>query len=234
MMMVQEDRKIEYLLRSLEVEALSFSTRFINDPLVRQKYMRNIKALSHEYQWKVQNGSLSIKKAAEQVNMIRNELLKFHRKSLSDLGRAYSEKMKKEGSSMTELTERYAKEKFKLPFNKLDVPQQNKVYLEIIESAGRDKLEATVLARRLSPLGRAIMFVTVGVIVYNVFTAEDKLMAVAEEGAELGGGLIGGTAVGYFAGLACGPASPVCVTIGVFIGGALGASGARAWFHWVP
>lgn len=231
--MSQKDREIEDLLRKLEIEALSFSTRFINDPQVRRKYMRNIKALSDEYKWKVQNGSLSIEKAAQQVNMIRNELMKVQRKSLSELGLAYSQKEKYAGKSMSELTGKYAMKKFNKSFSELNIPEQNKVYLEIIESAGRDRLETTILARRLSSLGRAIMFVTVGVIVYNVATAEDKLTAVAEEGAELGGGLLGGIAGGAAAGMACGPASPICVTIGVFIGGALGASGAKAWFHWM-
>ena len=38
-------------------------------------------------------------------------------------------------------------------------------------------------------------------------------------------GIAGGAIGGAIAGLACGPGSPVCVTLGVFIGGALAAFG---------
>ena len=48
----------------------------------------------------------------------------------------------------------------------------------------------------------------------------------------LGGGFAGGAAGGAIAGLACGPGAPICVTLGVFVGGALGALGADVSFGW--
>jgi hypothetical protein len=233
--MHQNDLDLDDLLITLNVEALGFSTRFINDPIVRQKYMRNIKRLSDEYKWKVRDGGLPLKKAAKKVNIIRNQLMEAQRRSLSDLGLAYSQKQKPIGKTLGELTERYAGDKFSRQFNQLSKPQQNQVYLENIESAGRNDFKTTILARTLSPLGRGIMFITTGIIIYNIATANDKLMAAAEEGAALGGGILGGMAGGAAAGLVCGPGAPVCVTIGVFIGGALGAAGTYgAWVHWLP
>ena len=43
----------------------------------------------------------------------------------------------------------------------------------------------------------------------------------------------GGAAGGALAGLACGPGVPLCVTVGVYVGGALGALGADYSFGWL-
>ncbi|BBA32787.1 uncharacterized protein sS8_0822 [Methylocaldum marinum] len=77
------------------------------------------------------------------------------------------------------------------------------------------------------------MVVTIGVAVYNIALAEEKAKATAREGVIIGGGLAGGAAGGAVAGLVCGPGAPVCVTVGVFVGGALGALGADFMFGWI-
>ena len=60
---------------------------------------------------------------------------------------------------------------------------------------------------------------------YNILSAEDKVAASVREGATLGGGVLAGAGGGAAAGWICGPGAPVCVGIGVFVGGALGALG---------
>lgn len=85
----------------------------------------------------------------------------------------------------------------------------------------------------MSVLGRGFLFVTLAVAVYNIVTAEDKVEATAREGVILGGGFVGGAAGGAVAGLACGPGAIICVTVGVFVGGALGAMGADLSFGWI-
>lgn len=77
------------------------------------------------------------------------------------------------------------------------------------------------------------MVVTVAFAVYNVATAEDTGQAIAREGVGLGAGLVGSMAGGAAAGLACGPGAPVCVAVGVFVGGALFALGADLTFDWI-
>lgn len=56
-------------------------------------------------------------------------------------------------------------------------------------------------------------------------TAEDKERQIAKEGATSGAGFVGGMIGGAVAGLACGPGAPVCVAVGVFVGGAAAALG---------
>lgn len=84
-------------------------------------------------------------------------------------------------------------------------------------------------ASMFSKLGRGVLIVTIGVAVYHIAVAEDKVKATAREGVIIGGGFAGGAV----AGLACGPGAPVCVTVGVFVGGALGALGADFTFGWL-
>lgn len=142
-------------------------------------------------------------------------------------------KLKKTGLTFTELTEKYAQNKFRTSFKNLSVVNQNQVYLEIINSSGRPRPSMNAAASRYSKLGRGLLVVTVGIAIYNITVAEDKVRATAREGVILGGGFAGGAAGGAAAGLACGPGAPLCVTVGVFIGGALGALGSDFTFGWL-
>lgn len=105
--------------------------------------------------------------------------------------------------------------------------------MEIIESAGRARPSVNNLANKYSKLGRGLLVVTLGVAVYNITLADNKTRAMAREGAIIGGGFAGAAAGGGAAGLTCGPAAPVCVTLGVFVGGALGALGTDLTFGWL-
>lgn len=223
---------LERSLSMLKADALNFAIRFIHDPKVRIQYMSNIRKLSDEYSQRVKMGSLTPKTAAEQVNLLRNQILISGRLKLSEVGLAYSEKLKQTGKTLPELMEYYANKIFKLPFNELNVTQQNQVYLEIIQSGGRAQEVTNILARRLSRLGRGLLVITMGIAIYNISTADDKIKAAADESVTLGGGMLGGAAGGAIAGLACGPGALVCVTMGVFIGGALGAMGTGYAFDW--
>lgn len=164
---------------------------------------------------------------------IRNEILEVQRLRSSDIGRAKAIQLKKVGLSLEALTEKYAKDKFGKPFARLAINERNLVYLEIIDSSGRPRPSVNAAARHYTTLGRGLVFVSLGAAVYNVAMADDKARAVAREGVVIGGGFAGAAAGGALAGLACGPGAPVCVTLGVFVGGALGALGADVSFDWV-
>ncbi len=145
----------------------------------------------------------------------------------SDIGRAHAEKLKAKGLSLRELEQRYAQKLFKKDFSRLTKSQRNRVFLEIIESSGRSRPSVTRAAARYGKVAKGLWVLTIGIAVYNVATAENKAEAAAREVVTAGGGVLGGMAGGAAAGLMCGPGAPVCVTIGVFVGGALGA----AWFR---
>ena len=73
--------------------------------------------------------------------------------------------------------------------------------------------------------GRGALFLAMALSVYKIATAPNKVAAFEEELAINGASVAGGIAGGALAGLACGPAAPICVTVGAFAGGALAALG---------
>jgi hypothetical protein len=129
--------------------------------------------------------------------------------------------------------EKYAERLFKRPFSQLSKAQQDLVYLEIVKASASDRPQVTSRIAKLSKLGKGLILISVAISVYNVSTAEDKVDALGREGASAGGGFLGGAAGGALAGLACGPGAPVCVTIGVFVGGVAGALGADWAYGWL-
>ncbi|AVS61429.1 hypothetical protein C8241_06575 [Paracidovorax avenae] len=224
---------LETALSQLESASANFAQRFLKDGRVRQSYIEQTRRLSQEYRARVVSGALSPQEAATQVQSIRNEILEVQRLRSSDIGRAKAIQLKKVGLSLEALTEKYAKDKFGKSFAQMATNERNLVYLEIIDSSGRPRPSVNAAARRYTTLGRGLVFVSLGAAVYNVAMADDKARAVAREGVVIGGGFAGGAAGGALAGLACGPGAPVCVTLGVFVGGALGALGADVSFDWV-
>lgn len=223
---------LEGSLSQMESTATNFAHRFINDGKVRISYINQTRKLAHEYRAKVSSGAISAEEAVKQVQGIRNEILEAQRLRTSDVGKAIAVKLKKTGLTLSELTDKYAQSMFGKSFSNLSAANQNKVYLEIIESSGRPRPSMNAAASKYSKLGRGLLIVTIGVAVYNTAVAEDKVTATAREGVIIGGGFVGGAAGGAAAGLVCGPGAPVCVTIGVFVGGALGALSSDLTFGW--
>lgn len=232
MTQVYDRSVLEGTLSQMESAALNFAHRFINDSKVRSSYIYQTRKLAQEYRTRVNSGTISPEEAAKQVQAIRNQILEAQRLRTSDIGKAIAVKLKKTGLTLAELTEKYAQSKFGKSFSNLSPTNQNKVYLEIIDSSGKSRPSMNATVNRLSKLGRGFLFVTIGAAVYNIAAAEDKVKATAREGVIVGGGFAGGAAGGAIAGLACGPGAPICVTVGVFVGGALGALGADFTFGW--
>ncbi|WP_409425389.1 MULTISPECIES: hypothetical protein [unclassified Pseudoalteromonas] len=223
---------LEGSLSQMESAAMNFAHRFINDGKVRMSYVNQTKKVAIEYRARVTSGAISAEDAAKQVQVIRNQILEAQRLRTSDLGKAKAVSLKKTGLTLTDLTEKYSQNKYGKSFLKLSNLQKNQVYLEIIESSGRPRPAVNSAAQKYTKLGRGLLLVTLGVAVYNIAVADDKAKATAREGVVIGGGFAGGAAGGVLAGLACGPGAPVCVTVGVFVGGALGALGADVSFGW--
>ena len=73
--------------------------------------------------------------------------------------------------------------------------------------------------------GRGVLFLALALSIYLIATAENKVAGFKKELAINGAGVAGGIAGGALAGLACGPAAPICVTVGAFVGGAFAALG---------
>ena len=231
--MADSKTELDRALELLRVEALNFGNRFIRDAQVRSGYLAETERLAREIRVEVAAGRITPSEGAAIANATRNDIMEAARLRSSDLGRAQAEALKKTGKTLPELQELYAKKLFGRSFDNLAQSQKNRVFLEIIDASGRPRPQVNAKVARLGKLGRGLFVLSIGISIYNVATAEDKADATAREGVGFAGGALGGAAGGGAAGLICGPGAPVCVTIGVFVGGALGALGADISYDWL-
>lgn len=223
MCITPEDSLVDEATRMLESESVNFAQRFIKDARVREEYLRRSRQFVDELRSSYQAGTLSGRQAAQAAHQMRNELLDLMRRRSSDLGRAWAERLKARGSEFQVLLDKYANKKFGRAFNLLAETERKAVFLEVLEAAGRPRPQATAAARRLGSVGRGLWVLSIGIAVYNIGTADDKVRAAAREGVVVAGGFAGGALGGAVAGLACGPGAPVCVAVGAVVGGVLGA-----------
>jgi hypothetical protein len=223
---------LESALALLKTEAVNFGYRFIQDGAVRRDYMARTEALVKTIKDEVRSGRLTYGEGAQEANKLRNAIMDAARLKSSDIGRATAEAAKLQGKTLAELQEYYAQKLLKRSFDSLSDAEKNRVWLEIIEASGRPRPAMNIKAQRLARVGRGFIVLSVGIAVYNVATAEDQSRQAVKEGATAGAGVLGGMGGGALAGLACGPGAPVCVAVGVFVGGALAALGADFAFDW--
>lgn len=222
---ITEDYFLNKELAQLEITAAAFAKHFIPDAKIRKEYLEQTKRHATELQKKVARQQLSPQRAAQQAQSLRNTIMEAQRAKTSSVGLSIAKFMKKEGKSLIELEAKYAENLFGKAFQALEPNQKNEVWRLIVQKAGEPQVRASNGAKWMGRAGRGLFILTVAIAVYHIATAEDKVRAAANEGAAIGGGLAGATALGA-AGLVCGPAAIACVPIGVFIGGVLGAMGA--------
>ncbi|AFU98515.1 hypothetical protein [Simiduia agarivorans] len=211
---------VDKAIRDMEVQAVNFGYRFIGDAKVRQAYMRQTKQFSRELIASVESGAITPKQAATTANQMRNELMEFARVRSSDIGRAKAKALKARGLNLDDLMNKYANSLFKKPFRLLNGAEKDRVFIEIVESAGRARPKVNAQAARLGVAGKALWVLAAGIAIYNISVADNKWKATGREAANLGGGFAGGAAGGALAGIWFGP---VGVAVGVVIGGVIGA-----------
>lgn len=231
---MSKQKQYEELNRSLDdlkATTFNFAIRFINDEPARIKYNKFTQQMCKEILNEVESGKISPLQGAEKAQTARNIIMDQIRKITSDIGKADAEKMKLKGKNLDYLENKYALEKFNKPFNSLSETEKNQVWRKIVIKAGAPNNAINLKVRKFGRVGRLLIVFTLTVAVYNIYTADDKANAAEREGVTLGGGFLGGAAGGAVAGLACGPGAPVCSTIGVFIGGVLGAIGSDYLFN---
>lgn len=221
---------LQSALAGFESAAANFGVRFIPDARVRAEYNHQAKALSKELLSEVSSNKITSAQAAAKAAEMRNTLMDAMRGKTSEIAKAYAFNIKTQGKSLPYLESKYSKQLFNKSFEILNSTQQNRIWKEIVFSSGRPQLKANNLAKTMGRAGKSFIALTIALAVYNIATAEDKLLASAKESAVIGGGLLGSVAGGAAAGLACGPGAPVCVGIGVFVGGVMFAIGAEITF----
>lgn len=221
-----DQREFDAIIAALRAEIANAAAIATVDSAARAAYDRQIRAMASELRNMARSGQISWSQAAREASEIRNVVMEVIRGRSTPVGRAVAESLKSQGKTLNEMIAKKTLELFpNSDFNKLTVAQQNRVYSEIVKSAGKSNPRITARMRAFSRVGRGLIFVSVAISVYNIAMAEDKVAATGREAAVIGAGIGGGVAGGALAGLACGPGAPVCVTVGAFVGGALAAIG---------
>lgn len=218
----------ENAVKALEATATSIGAHLEIDATARKIYAREIKAMSDRLRREAAGGKTTWAKAAEQAQTTRNVIMQLSRSRTTPVGRAFAEHKKAEGRGLNALVAEKTAKLFgkNADFAKLGPSKQNRVFAEVVASAGRSQPVITRSMLRLSYVGRSIILLSLALSTYNILAARNKSTAVKRELATTTAGIGGSIAAGALAGLACGPGAPLCVTMGAFAGGALAAFGA--------
>ncbi|MFV0302086.1 MAG: hypothetical protein ACK5IP_14645 [Paracoccus sp. (in: a-proteobacteria)] len=222
------DREISALRGAVEATGAGMGW----DDALRGRYRRLIAEMSREVKAEVRAGRLTWDQASRLAYEQRNVIMDHIRSRSTPVGRAYAERLKRQAPSIERLLAKNSVDLFGpgAQFDNLSAGQRDQVLRRIVESAGRSNARVNGLMRNVSRAGRGLLVLSISIAVYNVATAEDKGKAAAEEGALLGGGILGGAAGGALAGAVCGPGALICSSIGAFAGAVAGAFGASLFF----
>ena len=221
----QRDREtFENEARILLSEGNALAAQTFNDARVRLAYQRQLQSTVNELRAAAQSGRITWAQAAGEAHRMRNETLGLMRGRSSPIGRAIAEMLKQEGVTYDALLARYSQRLFgqNAQFGRLSAAQQQQVHMAIVEAAARTRPNVNRWLRHGSRAARGLMVLSLGVAVYNVYTADDRAAAARREGAVLGAGLAGSVAAGALAGAIFGPPGAL---IGGLVGGAAAAFG---------
>ncbi len=225
-----DNRALEDALAGLQATASQVGATCINDARARLQYARDIAAVPNELRAAIDAGRISIREATAQAVAMRNQIMEFARRRSSPTAHAYAMRLKREGRSVSELSEKYAQRLYGSTFSALSEQRQASVFKEIIQATGRPDEGVMRLAGQLGRAGRRLLLVSLAVAVYEVAEADDKPRELARQGALAGAGFIGAWAAGSAAVAVgvCAATAPVCVGAIVFVGGLLATYGADA------
>ncbi len=224
---------LQSAISELDSQFINFAQRFIQDAGVRANYLAEAKRFSQDLLDQVKSGRLTPEAAAARASEMRNSLMEAMRIRSSDIGRAVAELEKATGKTLAELMEKYAQKLYGREFKLLSAAEQDLVYLEIVAKAGAPNPKWNARAMKLGKVGRGLIVVSLALAVYNVASSERPGRQIVKEGTTAGAGFLGSIAGGAAAGLVCGPGAPVCVGIGVVVGGIAFGLGADLTFDWL-
>ena len=223
-----EEALFEHTIKSLEGQISNIGAHLTIDTQARLLYVQEIKVLSARLRAAAVSGRITWAAAAREAQETRNLIMGVVRARSTPVGRAFAEVLKLKGYSLNQLI---AAKTIQLHgenaiFSRLSNAQQNGVYASIVASAGKSNRQVTRAMAGLTYAGRGALFLSVALSVYHVAASTNKTAAFQKELALNGASMASAIVGGAVAGLACGPAAPVCVTGGAFVGGALAAFGA--------
>ena len=212
---------------ALKAELANAGTHLAIDSNVRSLYVAKIQEMTAGLRAKVATGRMTWLEAAMEAQKLRNTIMDLLRNKSTPVGKSLAQTIKSQGKTFNELVARKTQQLHgtNANFSLLAEKDKNRIYADIVKSAGKSNPQVTALMRKLSTAGKGLIVISIGLSIYAVYSSEDKPRAAMHEATVTASGVGGGIAGGLMAGLACGPGSPVCSAVGAFVGGALAAFG---------
>jgi hypothetical protein len=157
-MQQSDEEAFENAIKSLEATTASVGMHLEIDSTARRIYAREIKAMSDNLRRDVARGKLTWAQAAEQAQATRNTVMQLTRSRTTPVARAFAEHKKAEGRGLNALVAEKTAKLFgkNALFTKLTQSKQNRVFAEIVASAGRSQLV------RVNYLGRSASIILAG------------------------------------------------------------------------
>lgn len=209
-------------IESFEAAASVVSQSVITDSYVRERYRLHIKRISNAVELAVKNGELSAIDGAKYCSQMRDKLFVEYRKYTSAIGNAKAESLKLKARGFDFYLNKYSNVRYEVYFRYLNAAQRAEVYLDTVISAGRDDKETTKATKRLKGYGITATLVIAIYAVSQIIKAKDKIREAASQGDIIAAGFIGGAIAGGAVSFICGPAEPLCATVTVAVGAAIG------------
>ena len=220
-------QKLEDVLNDLEDIAADFAFAFTQDNRTREAYKSTVREFSQAIRNSVRSGEKSAESAAHYAAQVRNKVMAAAREETSLLGKSIAEFLKEEAKSIEELLEHYSSKMHGKRFSSLMAHERHGVHLEIIEASGRTRSAVDKWAPKASQLGKGIIAFSLAHSAANVLRSRHQADTLAEEISTLVGGF-GGAELGALAARRLtGPAAPVFIIAGMFLGGIVGTQAAH-------
>ncbi len=193
-----------------------------HDAPLRARYVAETHDFANQTLQRFARGEISEGEAAYAASAFRNQSLKTAREGMSPAGQALSRYLKEQGTTLPALVDKYAASMFAKPVKSLTVEEQGRLCLKIAEKSGMTNEGVNAAAKVAPAVGKVMLAAAIGIAIYQVATADDKVGEAVKQGASFAGAWAGAQ-LGIAAGVVCGPAAPVCSTVGGLIGAIAGS-----------
>jgi hypothetical protein len=224
--------ELSVALARMEQVSETFAQTIIKDPAARADYTAKTRAARSEIIQLVKEGKVTPHEAAKTANAIRNQIMELTRAKLTDFGLSLSKDMKQAGRPLEYMERRKALEMFGREFEALAQADKERVWLKVVESAGKSNRAVNVGVGVVGVAGKCFLVATLALAVYHVYTSDDVARESTKEGLTIAAGA-GGSALGAM-GVVAVVSNPAGWLVGVvmFVGAAVGAASTSATFDY--
>lgn len=208
------------------VNSANFALQLVRNYTLRKDYMTKIREHSTEISNRVtevaENNASEMENLAKEAYNFRNAKLEAIRQRQTPASRQFSISLKESGIGFEDLIRRYQnKRNFSGLFNDLEDAQKILVYEDIIQASGRSRFLVNVLSEVVGAAGIALIIFTAGIMVWDLFTANDIFEAATRDAvvtvAAVGGALVG-EIVGVTVAIAAGASAAFALMAGIITG----------------